>query len=281
MTARRMADELFTRCPGCKTIFRVTEPQLALRGGPGAMRPLPHRVQRARGADRARRAGARRARPEDELAQGPPTVTLRSAHALDPPPPRTSRHAPPPAPPPASGADYENRFAWETKPRARRGSARRSRAHRHSAARRRARAAGGRSISATRSPRTCRRPKPALQRLCAVAGLRDPAAARRRGAVDRRVRPAGRPGAQGLLILTATLRNRARYPIGYPHLELTLTDAARPGRRAPRARAGRLRERHRQHRGGHCPPTARSRSSSSSTPARPSQAGYRLYLFFP
>ena len=28
-----MADELFTRCPGCKTIFRVTEPQLALRDG--------------------------------------------------------------------------------------------------------------------------------------------------------------------------------------------------------------------------------------------------------
>ena len=28
-----MADEQYTRCPGCKTIFRVTPEQLALRDG--------------------------------------------------------------------------------------------------------------------------------------------------------------------------------------------------------------------------------------------------------
>ena len=28
-----MAEEKFTRCPGCNTIFRVTPPQLALRAG--------------------------------------------------------------------------------------------------------------------------------------------------------------------------------------------------------------------------------------------------------
>ena len=33
------------------------------------------------------------------------------------------------------------------------------------------------------------------------------------------------PAHRGLLILTATIRNRAPYAIGYPHLELTLTDA--------------------------------------------------------
>ncbi|MDQ6922849.1 MAG: zinc-ribbon domain-containing protein, partial [Pseudomonadota bacterium] len=28
-----MAEEKFTRCPGCNTIFRVTAPQLELRAG--------------------------------------------------------------------------------------------------------------------------------------------------------------------------------------------------------------------------------------------------------
>ena len=33
------------------------------------------------------------------------------------------------------------------------------------------------------------------------------------------------PAHRGLLILTATVRNRAGWPLAYPHLELTLTDA--------------------------------------------------------
>jgi hypothetical protein len=33
------------------------------------------------------------------------------------------------------------------------------------------------------------------------------------------------PAHQGLLVLTATLRNRAQYAIGYPYLELSLTGA--------------------------------------------------------
>ena len=33
------------------------------------------------------------------------------------------------------------------------------------------------------------------------------------------------PAHRGLLILTATLRNRAAWPLAYPYLELTLTDA--------------------------------------------------------
>ena len=67
--------------------------------------------------------------------------------------------------------------------------------------------------------------RPALQKLCAVAGcairpLRDVAAL----SIDASDLQAD-PAHKGLLILTATLRNRARYSIGYPHLELTLTDA--------------------------------------------------------
>ena len=33
------------------------------------------------------------------------------------------------------------------------------------------------------------------------------------------------PAHKGLLVLTATVRNRASYPVAFPHLELTLTDA--------------------------------------------------------
>ena len=78
-------DEKFTRCPGCLTVFRVTPAQLALRDGQVrcghcrtvfngyaqmiSLAPLP-----------------RESMEPDDLALGPPTVTLRSARALDPVP---------------------------------------------------------------------------------------------------------------------------------------------------------------------------------------------------
>src|SRR6478735_340916 len=103
-----MADELFTRCPGCKTIFRVTEPQLALRAGQvrcGHCRTVFNGREELIALD----APALDEQEQDELAKGPPTVTLRSAHALDPPPPDEPRRptpAPlPPTPPPESAAD--------------------------------------------------------------------------------------------------------------------------------------------------------------------------------
>jgi hypothetical protein len=157
---------------------------------------------------------------DDELAGGPPTVTLRSAHALDPPPPREE---PPSPPPPATAADYENRFAWDSKPG-------RSRF---------AKLLGGIAIPALaialvlqavfhfRDALAAHMPasKPVLQRLCAVAGcairpLSDVSAL----SIDASDLQAD-PAHKGLLVLTATLRNRAAYPIGYPHLQLTLTDA--------------------------------------------------------
>ena len=273
-----MADELFTRCPGCKTIFRVTEPQLALRGGQvrcGHCRTVFNGREELIALD----APALDEQTEDELAKGPPTVTLRSAHALDPPPPDEPRRAPPPpAAPPESAADYENRFAWETKPE-------RSRA---------AKVLAGvavpllavalvlqavfhfRDALAAHMPAS----KPALLRLCAVAGcsirpLRDVAAL----SIDASDLQAD-PAHKGLLILTATIRNRAGYPIGYPYLELTLTDAAEQVvvRRAL------------------SPPEYVSGTVNTATGIAPNgeipvklfidasatvQAGYRLYLFFP
>ncbi len=211
-----MTEELYTRCPGCTTIFRVMESQLALRAGQvrcGHCRTVfngrENLISLAPIDDGA---------PElDELAQGPPTVTLRSARSLDPPPPEP---APSPPEPDEPDVDYENRFAWDKKkPR--------------------------RSLAALyavllpvllltlvlqalfhfRDAIAANWPgaKPLLTRACAVAGC----AIRPLNDIDAMTIDASDlqrdQSHQGLLILTATLRNRARYAIGFPYLELSLT----------------------------------------------------------
>ena len=77
-----MADEQFTSCPGCKTIFRVSAQQLSMRAGQvrcGHCRTVfdgaAELVALAPSGDTALPA-------YDELAAGRPTVTLRSAAAL-------------------------------------------------------------------------------------------------------------------------------------------------------------------------------------------------------
>jgi predicted Zn finger-like uncharacterized protein len=79
-----VADYTFTRCPGCGTIFRVTAEQLALREGQvrcGHCRAVfdanDHVI--ALDARRSDDVGV-----PDELAAGRPTITLRSAAALEP-----------------------------------------------------------------------------------------------------------------------------------------------------------------------------------------------------
>jgi predicted Zn finger-like uncharacterized protein len=212
-----MVDELYTRCPGCTTIFRVMEAQLALRDG-------QVRCGHCRTVFNGREQLVSLAPPQDneqeydELAQGPPTVTLRSARALDPPPPET---LPPETPPPKTqDVDYENRFAWEKKkPRQPRTAlfaalipilllvlVLQSAFH-------------FRDAIAANWPGT----KPLLTKVCAVAGC----AIRPLNDVDALTIDGSElqsdPAHQGLLILTATLRNRARYAIAYPHLALSLT----------------------------------------------------------
>jgi len=207
-----MTEELYTRCPGCKTVFRVTEPQLALRDGQvrcGHCRTVfngrEQMISLAPPADGEREF--------DELAQGPPTVTLRSARSLDPPPPVVPE-------PLLPEVDYENRFAWEKKKRGRSLTALYAalipvlmlalvlQAVFHF-----------RDAIAANWPGT----KPLLTRACAVAGC----AIRPLNEVDALTIDASdlqRDQAhQGLLVLTATLRNRARYAIAYPYLELSLT----------------------------------------------------------
>src|SRR5262249_22311246 len=80
---RTMAEEKFTRCPACKTIYRVTPQQLALRDGQVRCGHC-HTVFDGVAALLSLAPRPRRPEPEfDEAALGPPTVTLRSAHALE------------------------------------------------------------------------------------------------------------------------------------------------------------------------------------------------------
>ncbi len=209
-----MANELYTRCPGCRTVFRVTESQLALRDGQvrcGHCRTVFHGREELIALD----APVLNDEATDELAQGPPTVTLRSARALDPPPPEDTA-------PEFPAVDYENRFAWEKKKPARPRSALYAalipllvltffvQGLLHL-----------RDAIAANWPGT----KPLLTKMCVVARC----AIRPQNDVDALTIDSSdlqRDQAhQGLLVLTATLRNRARYAIGFPYLELSLNGA--------------------------------------------------------
>ena len=122
--------------------------------------------------------------------------------------------------------------------------------------------------------------RPMLAQMCALTGcairpLRN-VAALSIDASDLQADPAHR----GLLILTATVRNRAPYAVGYPHLELTLTDAQDQVvvRRAlaPSDYASGTAN------------TAAGIPANGEVPVKlfidasaTTQAGYRLYLFFP
>jgi predicted Zn finger-like uncharacterized protein len=78
-----MPEEKYTRCPGCRTIFRVTDQQLALRDGQVRCGHCKHVFDG--NAERISLAP----RPafdqpfHDEDLYGPPTVTLRSSRALE------------------------------------------------------------------------------------------------------------------------------------------------------------------------------------------------------
>ena len=273
-----MIEEQYTRCPGCKTIFRVTPQQLLLKMGQvrcGHCRTVfdgnAHLVSLA---PQPRTAGA-----DDEDA-GPPTVTLRPARALkpadEPASPPLRQPSVSPAMPQPSSDEWENRFAWD-KPRERK---------RNSWL-----AAGSlvlalllvgqtvwhfRDAIAAHFPAT----RAALVRACSFAGctirpLRDVAALSIE-ASDLQADPAHR----GLLILAASVRNRAHYAIAYPYLELTLTDASdQPVVRrafAPSEYAGGTVDVARGILGGSEMPVKMFVDASAT-----SQAGYRLYLFYP
>ena len=232
-----MAEQKFTRCPACKTIFRVTSAQLAIREGQvrcGHCRAVFDGVSALLSlAPNQRNA---REEPEfDEAALGPPTVTLRSAHALEPQPDADAREeaaALPGTEPADAENNYAARFSWQEK-------------------RTRRRLPSwvywasipllvillpGQVLFHYRDAIAAHWPalKPALGRLCFVSGCQV------RPLVSYRDLPwvpdkeqllvvegselQADPAHKGLLIFSATIRNRASYPLAYPDLELTLTD---------------------------------------------------------
>ena len=275
-----IAEEQYTRCPGCRTIFRVTAQQLALKAGQvrcGHCRTVFDGTKAL--VSLAPQPGLE---PEAGEDLGPPTVTLRPARALKPAdepialPPAAAPDAPVAPASAASGEEWENRFAWD-KPRERQ---------------RESWMAGGalvlallligqaiwhfRDAIAAHFPAT----RAALVRACGFAGcairpLRDVAALSIESS-DLQADAAHR----GLLILAANVRNRASYAIAYPYLDLTLTDAQDQAvvRRAfaPGEYAGGTAD------------VARGILGQSEMPIKlfidasaTSQAGYRLYLFYP
>ena len=228
-----MAEQKFTRCPACKTIFRVTPAQLAMREGQvrcGHCRAVFDGV----GNMLSLAPHERDARDEpqfDEAALGPPTVTLRSANALEAPGGGSDRAEEPPSGD-ATGPDaidaesaYAARFSWQEK---------RARGWIPSWAYAAsipllALALAVQALSHFRDAVAARWPmtKPALIKLCAVTGCQvrplQEINALSIEASDLQADPAHK----GLLILSATIRNRSPYPLAYPYLELTLSDIQR------------------------------------------------------
>ena len=234
-----MADEQFTRCPGCKTIFRVTPQQLAMRGGQVRCGHC-HTVFDGISAliSLAPRHRAEHEEPElDEATLGPPTVTLRNAHALEPLPAArddTDDSRSEPSIEDDDEADsearefanaeaaYAARFSWQEK-RTRRSLpawvygasipvlvvllATQALFH-------------FRDAIAAHWPAT----KPALITLCSAAGCRLHPLQEINGLSIEASDLQADPAHKGLLILSATIRNRVPYALAYPYMELTLSD---------------------------------------------------------
>ena len=279
-----MPEEKYTRCPGCATVFRVTPAQLALRDGQvrcGHCKTVFDGVAQA--VSLAPSVRTERDPSLDEAALGPPTVTLRDARSLEPAP------APPEVPvepeiEPSSEeiaeVPYEERFSPAPRP-----TSKRKRIVLYTIA-----IAllvlliVAQAIFHFRDAIAAHWPpaRSALQSLCDAAGcaihpLRDPAMGYLSiEASDLQADPAHR----GLLILTATLRNRAAWSLSYPYLELTLTDAQDRVvvRRAlaPTDYAGGTVDLQRG-----IPPNGEAAVKVFIDASATAQAGYRLYMFYP
>src|SRR5512137_640151 len=117
-----MPEEKFTRCPECRTVFRVTAEQLALRDGQvrcGHCRATFDGVEELV-ALAPPQSGGDDDGAVDELAQGPPTTTLRAADALEAPWPavmaETDARPAAPAAPAVSAAPARGDAAEERAP---------------------------------------------------------------------------------------------------------------------------------------------------------------------
>ena len=301
-----MPEEKYTRCPGCATVFRVTAEQLAMRAGQvrcGQCKTVFDGVARQVSLSPSTRSDEGAA-AVDEAAHGPPTLTLRDAQALE-----TSAETSKTTETAETAETATTAKTAETAETADAASARLVSAVAALAAREdrfapaastkpgRARTVAyaiaiafllllvaGQAAFHFRDAIATFWPvaRPAIARLCSVAGcavrpLRDAAMAHLSiESSDLQADPAHR----GLLILTATVRNRAGWPLAYPHLELTLTDAQDRivVRRAlaPAEYAGGTADLD-----GGIAPNGEVAFKVFIDASATSQAGYRLYMFYP
>jgi len=277
-----MPEEKYTRCPGCATVFRVKPEQLALRGGQvrcGHCKTVFDGVAQAVSLAPPR---VRHDAPvaDETSALGPPTVTLRHSQALEPAPEVAAPSADVVPTERAPEVPYEERFSPPAPP-----TSRRRRVILYTVAIvvlvlliiAQALFHFRDAIAAHWPPA-----RSALQSLCEAAGcaihpLRDPAMGYLSiEASDLQADPAHR----GLLVLSATLRSRAPWPLSYPYLELTLTDAQdRIVVRRALAPA--------DYAGGTVD-VQRGIAANAEVPVKvfidasaTAQAGYRLYMFYP
>ena len=284
-----MADEQFTCCPNCRTVYRVTPQQLAMRGGNvrcGHCHTVFDGV--AQLVSLAPRPGDEDDDAEafDELALGPSTVTLRDTRELGEATSNVPEAAPVPEPETAARADAPATPVVGTRGDEADAAVHRKRSRWGSvpfvvATPLLALAFAGqltyhfRDLIAVRVPAA----RPILTELCRVAGCTVGAPQEIADLVIGSSDLQADPAHQGLLILTATVRNRSDIPLAYPYLELSLTDARDQVvvRRtlAPPEYAGGTAD---LGRGipGNSEVTIKLFLDASAT----TQSGYRLYLFY-
>jgi predicted Zn finger-like uncharacterized protein len=293
-----MAEQKFTRCPGCKTIFRVTAQQLAMRGGQVRCGHCHAVFDGVAGLlSLAPRPRADSDESEfDEAALGPPTVTLRNAQALQPAPAadrEDDRRVEPsgdatatdeePSDFASAEAAYAARFSWQEKANRRRlpmwayvtsvpvlvlllaGQA----------------LFHFRDAIAAHWPRTT----PALITLCAAAGCQLRALQEINGLSIEASDLQADPAHKGLLILSATIRNRVPYALAYPYLELTLSDVQKQTQQdvvvvrrafAPQEYVSGAADVE-----GGIPGNSELNVKLFIDASATSQAGYQVYLFYP
>lgn len=313
----------YARCPGCRTVFRVSEAQLALREGQvrcGTCRAVFDANKERVGLDspRAGEPDEQEQRAADETAVTPSTAEApegaqppdiweepvaesvvhddaetAAADAVDSEPSATATlaaetdanesatAATESTEPPIridDGGSRSERFQWKPRKSLRE----RPKALYTAAIVLLLVALAAQALFEYRDAIAARArfTRPVLESACAIFGctvepLRD-AAALSIDASDLR----GDPAHRGLLKLSATIRNRASYPIAWPYLELTLTDSS------DRVVARRA-----------LAPSEYVNTASGASPGLPpngeevvtlfldatgtSQSGYRLYLFYP
>ena len=286
-----MPDEKFTRCPSCRTVFRVLQAQLEIRAGQvrcghchSVFDGVANRVELAPPAE-----GAHEHNPPSEAALGPPTVTLRSAQALAPlaadslpaggavtvslPAANGTVVPVEPGDGPAEAATAD-------------GSGADSPPHRWRAL------AGlailllcivlvGQAAFHFRDALAARWPAsaPLLAQACAIAGC---TVGPPREIAELSIQASdlqADPAHKGLLVLTATVRNRSARVLAYPFVELSLTDAQDPVvvRRAfaPAEYAGGTADL-----AAGIPGNAELVIKLFIDASATTQAGYRLYLFY-